>query len=48
MDLGKISDELQDLIEIEKILIVQIFPVISVYRLYGGQHEYHENIINFS
>ena len=31
----------------EKMLIAQVFPVISVYTLPGGQHAYHENIINF-
>ena len=29
-------------------LIAQVFPVVSVYTLPGGQHAYRENIINFS
>lgn len=47
MDPGEVPDELQDLSEIEKMLITRVFPVMSVYRLRGGQHEYRENVINF-
>jgi len=32
---------------VEKMLIAQVFPVISVYTLPGGQHAYRGNIINF-
>ena len=35
------------LTEIKKILIVQVFTVISVYRLRGEQTNYKGNIINF-
>jgi len=48
MDLDKVLDELQDLTEIEEMLIARVFSVISVYRLYEGQHEYYRNVINFS
>ncbi len=32
----------------EEMLITQVFPVILVYTLPGGQHAYRGNIINFS
>ena len=48
MNLSKISKELQDLTKIEEMLIAQVFTVVSVYRHRGGQHEYCENVINFS
>jgi len=47
MDPGEMPDELQGLSEIEEMLIAQVFPVMSVYRLRGGQHGYHRNVINF-
>ncbi|PKK57165.1 hypothetical protein RhiirC2_640207, partial [Rhizophagus irregularis] len=47
MDPGEVPDQLRDLTEIEEILVAQIFPVMSVYRLRGGQHGYRENVINF-
>src|SRR6266498_1313762 len=47
MDPEEVSDELQDLTEIEEMLIAQVFTVISVYRLSGGQHGYRGNVINF-
>ena len=47
MDPRRISEELQDLTEIEEMLILKVFTVISVYRLSGGQHEYRGNVINF-
>ncbi len=47
MDSGEVSDELQDLTEIEEMLIAQVFIVMSVYRLCGGQHGYRGNVINF-
>ncbi|CAG8500444.1 41832_t:CDS:2, partial [Gigaspora margarita] len=47
MDPGEVLQELQGLTEIEEMLIAQVFPVIMVYKLCGGQYSYHENIINF-
>ena len=47
MDPGKVPEELQGLTEIEEMLIAQVFTVMSVYRLRGGQHGYCENVINF-
>src|SRR5438128_901027 len=47
MNSGEVPDELRDLTEIEKMLIARVFPVMSVYRLRGGQNRYCENIINF-
>ena len=47
MDPGEISDELRDLTEIEKMLIAQVFPIVSVYCLRGGQYAYCENVVNF-
>ncbi|CAG8791829.1 22137_t:CDS:2, partial [Gigaspora margarita] len=47
MDPGEVPEELQGLTEIEEMLIVQVFPVMVVYRLCGGQHGYRGNIINF-
>ncbi|PKC51700.1 hypothetical protein RhiirA1_483178 [Rhizophagus irregularis] len=47
MDPGKVPDELRDLTEIEKMLVAQVFPVMSVYRLRGSQHGYRGNVINF-
>ena len=47
MDLGKVPYELRDLLEIEKMLIAQVFPMISVYKLRGSQHGYRGNVINF-
>src|SRR6266498_3565465 len=47
MDPEEVSDELQDLTEIEEMLIAQVFPVMSIYRLRGGQHGYRGNVINF-
>ncbi|RGB30961.1 hypothetical protein C1646_764669 [Rhizophagus diaphanus] len=48
MDPGKVPQELQDLTDIEEMLIAQVFPIVSVYNLSGGQYAYHGNIINFS
>ncbi|CAG8807059.1 28045_t:CDS:2, partial [Gigaspora margarita] len=44
---GELPEELQELTEIEEMLIAQVFPVMVVYRLCGGQHGYRGNIINF-
>ncbi|CAG8811992.1 13473_t:CDS:1, partial [Gigaspora margarita] len=43
MDPDNVPDELKDLTEIEEMLIAQIFPVILVYCLQGGQYTYKEN-----
>lgn len=47
MDPGEVPEELQELTEIEEMLIAQVFTVMSVYRLRGGQHGYRGNVINF-
>jgi len=47
MDPGEVPEELKDLSEIEEMLIARVFPVLSVYRLRGGEHGYHGNVINF-
>ncbi|CAG8777468.1 4428_t:CDS:1, partial [Gigaspora rosea] len=47
IDPGEVPEELQELTEIEEMLIAQVFPVMVVYRLRGGQHGYRGNIINF-
>ena len=44
MDPGEVPDELRDLTEVEEMLIARVFPVMSVYRLRGGQHGYRENV----
>ncbi|CAG8668030.1 15340_t:CDS:2 [Cetraspora pellucida] len=38
MDPEEVPEELQNLTEIEEMLIAQVFPVMSVYRLCGGQY----------
>jgi predicted nucleic-acid-binding protein len=48
IDPGDISEELKELSEIEKMLIAQVFMIMSVYWLWEGQNWYRENIINFS
>ena len=47
MDPGDVPEELKGLTEIEEMLIAQVFTVMSVYRLRGGQNGYRGNIINF-
>ncbi|CAG8781808.1 19739_t:CDS:2, partial [Gigaspora rosea] len=47
MDPGKIPEELQGLTEVEEMLIAQVFTVMLVYKLRGGQHGYRGNVINF-
>ena len=47
MDLGDIPDELKGLTEIEEMLIAQVFVVMTVYQLRGGQNGYRGNVINF-
>ena len=40
MDPGPVPEELKGLTEIEEMLIAQVFTVMSVYRLRGGQNGY--------
>jgi hypothetical protein len=47
MDPGDVPEELKGLSEIEEMLIFQVFPVITVYRLHGEQNGYKGNVINF-
>ncbi|CAB4416219.1 unnamed protein product [Rhizophagus irregularis] len=47
MDPGEVPDELQGLTDIEEMLIAQVFTVMSVYQLRGGQNDYKGNVINF-
>ena len=47
MDPEEVPEELKDLTEIKVMLIVQIFTMMSMYRLRGGQTGYKENVINF-
>ncbi|CAG8821419.1 19353_t:CDS:1 [Gigaspora margarita] len=47
MDPGDTPEELKGLTEIEEMLIAQIFSVVSVYYLCGGQYAYCGNVINF-
>ncbi len=45
---GEVSEQLQGLTKIEKMLITQIFSIISVYCLYKDQYVYRGYVINFS
>ena len=47
MDPGEVPKELQGLTQVEEMLIAQIFLIISVYYLRGGQYAYCGNVINF-
>jgi hypothetical protein len=47
MDPGEVPEELQGLTQVEEMLIAQIFLIISVYCLRGGQYAYRGNVINF-
>lgn len=47
MNPGVVPPELQDLTYIEQMLIAQIHPVISLYRIRGAQYSYIGNVINF-
>ena len=44
MDPGEVPEELRDLTQIEEMLIAQIFPIVSVYCLHGGQYAYRGNV----
>ncbi|RIA78648.1 hypothetical protein C1645_842766 [Glomus cerebriforme] len=48
MDSGEVPEELQSFIQIEEILIMQIFLIIFGYCLHSGQYAYRGNVINFS
>ncbi|CAG8818569.1 27104_t:CDS:2, partial [Gigaspora margarita] len=48
MDPGNIPEELQDLTKVEKMLIAQIFLVISIYRLRGGSMHIEKMLLTFS
>src|SRR3954447_15369078 len=47
MDSDEVLEEIKRLTEIEEMLIAQIFTVMTVYRLKGGQKGYRGNVINF-
>src|SRR4051812_1917964 len=47
MDPGDVPEELKGLTDIEEMLIAQVFTVMSIYRLRGGQTGYKGNVINF-
>lgn len=47
MDPGVVPDELKNLTYIEEMLIAMIHPVVSIYRLKGGQYGHTGNVINF-
>ncbi|KAK3919299.1 ATP-dependent DNA helicase [Frankliniella fusca] len=47
MDPGIVPPELQGLTHIEQQLIARVHPVLSVYKVRGGQYGYSGNIINF-
>ncbi|PKK59202.1 hypothetical protein RhiirC2_719980, partial [Rhizophagus irregularis] len=44
---GDVPNELKGLSEIEEMLISQVFTVMTVYRLRGGQNGYRGHVINF-
>ncbi|GES96640.1 uncharacterized protein LOC114518711 [Rhizophagus clarus] len=46
MNSGEVPDKLQNLTKIEKILITQVFPVMSVYRLCGDVLIIHYQFMN--
>src|SRR2546423_7572783 len=48
MDPGVVPEELKGLTEIKEMLIAQVFTVMTVFRLRGGQTGYRGNVINFS
>ena len=47
MDPGEVPDELSDLTDIEKLVIAQAHPVISLYQIKGAQYGYSGNVISF-
>ncbi|CAG8637513.1 15387_t:CDS:2 [Rhizophagus irregularis] len=44
---ARLSQQKSNLTDVEEILVGQVFPVISVYALPGGEYAYCANIINF-
>lgn len=47
MSIGDIPPELSGLSYVEELLISKVHPMISIYRLKGGQYSYRGNVINF-
>jgi len=47
MDPGVVPVELQNLSYIEQMLIAQVHPVVSLYRVKGNQYKYGGNVISF-
>ena len=47
MDPDNVLDKLKGLTEIKKMLIVQIFIIMTVYWLWEEQTRYRKNVINF-
>ena len=47
MDPRDVLDELKGLTDIKEMLIAQVFTVMTIYRLRGGQTRYRGNVINF-
>ncbi|CAG8622232.1 9540_t:CDS:2, partial [Racocetra fulgida] len=41
MDLEEVPEKLQGLTEVEEMLISQVFTIMLVYQLHGGQYGYH-------
>ena len=46
MDPGSVPAELQGLSEVEELLIARAFPIMSIYRKYGGQRGYKGHVLN--
>ena len=47
MDPGDVPPQLQDLTYIEQMLIAQIHPIVTLFRVQGNQWKYHGNVISF-
>ena len=43
----EIPEELQNLNDIEQLLIAQVHPIISLWKIRGAQYAYSGNVINF-
>ncbi|CAB0043278.1 unnamed protein product [Trichogramma brassicae] len=48
MNPGEKPTELQDLTYIEQMLISRVHPIVSLYRINGGQYAYSGSVINFT
>ncbi|KAE8747089.1 hypothetical protein FOCC_FOCC006228 [Frankliniella occidentalis] len=46
-EIGEVPEELKELSYVEELLISKVHPMISIYRLKGGQYAYKGNVINF-